>query len=290
MRIPVVHRLLPLTSPIAIPSTGPRSALNQYRSQDATPTASGADLGWNRQSSAGRPRSRLVSDRLRLSARRLTEADFRGRVGTRTISTCRPSARRAASPLQGQVAVTNLGALVGGDDADHRALPFEQPGPLAGAERRRRGHVEADLGLGIGGVGVLAAGATGGAEPPLHLVEGNATAPADDQVGGWPRRCSLPGLAHWPTPPSGRVAHRYSLERPPGPFMPPTVPAGTIVPAPFRPLRARPRGLRPKDGSPGIAVGEPPFAQAARSCGRRSSIGPHDSMTRARAASAEWNP
>jgi len=45
-----------------------------------------------------------------------------------------------------------------------------------------------------------------------------------------------------------------------------------------------------KFGSPGIAVGEPPFAQAARSCGRRSSIGPHDSITRARAASTEWNP
>jgi len=39
-------------------------------------------------------------------------------------------------------------------------------------------------------------------------------------------------------------------------------------------------------GSPGMNVGH----GAGRSCGRRSSIGPQESMTRARAARAEWKP
>jgi hypothetical protein len=39
-------------------------------------------------------------------------------------------------------------------------------------------------------------------------------------------------------------------------------------------------------GSPGMSVGQ----SGARSCGRWSSIGPQDSMTRASAAFGEWKP
>lgn len=45
-----------------------------------------------------------------------------------------------------------------------------------------------------------------------------------------------------------------------------------------------------KWGSPDEHVGQATFFSAARSWGSLRSIGPAASMTRARAASAEWNP
>jgi hypothetical protein len=46
------------------------------------------------------------------------------------------------------------------------------------------------------------------------------------------------------------------------------------------------KAAHPKAGSPGTDVGH----GVARSWGRRRSMGPQESMTRARAARAEWKP
>ena len=88
----------------------------------------------------------------------------------------------APKPLERQLSVAGLGALVTGHHPHHRPEPGHHPRPLTGPERRRARDIEAHLDLGVGGVGVLAPGPPRSREPPVELVERYAAAPGDDQV------------------------------------------------------------------------------------------------------------
>src|SRR5207302_8379132 len=84
--------------------------------------------------------------------------------------------------LEGQLAVAGLRTIVRRHHPDHRAEALEEAGPLTGPERRGLSDVEAHLGTGVGGVGVLPAGAARGAEAPLQLAERDAAAPRHPQL------------------------------------------------------------------------------------------------------------
>src|SRR4029077_10192558 len=80
-----------------------------------------------------------------------------------------------------ELAVLVLRAALRGCRTHRWPEPLEQAGALAGSERRRALDVEAHCDLGVGGIGVLAAGTARGREAPLQLVERDRTAPADPQ-------------------------------------------------------------------------------------------------------------
>ena len=63
-------------------------------------------------------------------------ADFDGRVATRGASMCNAAASRSRSRSMRELAVLQLRAALGRDDAHARPEPLDQPGPLARAERR----------------------------------------------------------------------------------------------------------------------------------------------------------
>jgi len=71
--------------------------------------------------------------------------------------------------LQGQLAVANLRALIGHDDAQCHAELLEEAGPLARAENTRAGDVEDQFHPRIGGIRVLTARPTARAKTPLQL-------------------------------------------------------------------------------------------------------------------------
>jgi len=86
-----------------------------------------------------------------------------------------------AQAFEGQGAVAGLGALVAGNDPDGRSEALEEPRPLPGTEGSRQGDVEANLGFGVGGVGVLAARSAGPGEAPFELVERDGAGAGDTQ-------------------------------------------------------------------------------------------------------------
>lgn len=86
-----------------------------------------------------------------------------------------------AQTFEGQGAVAGLRSLVAGDDPDGGSEALEEPRPLPGTEGSRRRNVEADLGLGVGSVGVLAAWSARAGKAPFELVEGDDTGAGDTQ-------------------------------------------------------------------------------------------------------------
>src|SRR5437764_5718971 len=104
--------------------------------------------------------------------------------------------------VHGQVPVAGLRALVRGHHPNDRSDALEQPGHLAGPERRRALDVEAHLDLGVGSVGVLATGPARACEAPLELGE------------RYPARARHPHFRGHPREPN--CYHRSVLRRPAG--------------------------------------------------------------------------
>ncbi len=91
---------------------------------------------------------------------------------------CQPAGQSIPSdgPIPG------LGSFVGDPDPDLAPEGGQQPLPLLVVENGRPLDVEADLGSGVGSVGVLTTRPTRSAERPLELTDGNDEVLIDLQI------------------------------------------------------------------------------------------------------------
>lgn len=111
-----------------------------------------------------------------------------------------PGRQLRPQPLECQFAIAGLGSRVGCDRGDHRTQPLEQAGSLARAEGHRILDPEADLDPRVGRIGVLSAGTTRAADPPLEFrgtEHAGGSHPKPTVIGGHAPTVSEPDRTGW---------------------------------------------------------------------------------------------